>query len=156
MIPVLLGVSFVVFLLMYISPGDPAKMILGEMAEPEEIEALRETLGLNAGFWERYLNYMRDIILYGDLGISYTTREPVIVEVMERFPITLRLASSGVLVALCIGIPCGIIAATKQYSIFDHVATVLSLLGNSMPAFWMGILLILVFSVQLGLLPSSG
>ena len=123
MIPVLLGVSFVVFLLMYISPGDPAKMILGEMAEKGEIEALRETLGLNAGFWERYFNYMKDILLYGDLGISYVTREPVISEVMERFPVTLRLASSGVLVSLCIGVPCGIIAATKQYSVFDHVAT---------------------------------
>ena len=156
MIPVLLGVSFVVFLLMYISPGDPAKMILGEMAEKGEIEALRETLGLNAGFWERYFNYMKDILLYGDLGISYVTREPVISEVMERFPVTLRLASSGVLVSLCIGVPCGIIAATKQYSVFDHVATLLSLLGNAMPAFWMGILLILIFSVQLGWLPSSG
>lgn len=156
MIPVLLGVSFVVFLLMYISPGDPAKMILGEMAEKGEVEALRETLGLNAGFWERYFNYMKDILLYGDLGISYVTREPVISEVMERFPVTLRLASSGVLVSLCIGVPCGIIAATKQYSVFDHVATILSLLGNAMPAFWMGILLILVFSVQLGWLPSSG
>ena len=156
MIPVLLGVSFVVFLLMYISPGDPAKMILGEMAEAQEVEALRESLGLNNGFWERFFTYMKDIVLYGDLGISYTTREPVFTEVMERFPVTLRLASSGVLVALLIGVPCGIIAATRQYSIFDHVATVLSLLGNSMPAFWMGILLILVFSVQLGLLPSSG
>lgn len=156
MIPVLLGVSFVVFFLMYISPGDPAKMILGEMAEVQEVEALRESLGLNAGFWERYLQYMKDIILYGDLGISYATREPVLSEVMERFPITLRLASSGVLVALCIGVPCGIVAATKQYSIFDHVATVLSLLGNSMPAFWMGILLILIFSVSLGIFPSSG
>lgn len=156
MIPVLIGVSFVVFLLMYISPGDPAKMILGEMAEANEVEALRESLGLNDGFWERYLNYMKDIVLYGDLGISYVTREPVLSEVMERFPITLRLASSGVLVALLIGVPCGIIAATKQYSVFDHIATVLSLLGNAMPAFWMGILLILVFSVQLGWLPSSG
>ena len=146
MIPVLLGVSFVVFLLMYISPGDPAKMILGEMAEAQEVEALRESLGLNNGFWERFFTYMKDIVLYGDLGISYTTREPVFTEVMERFPVTLRLASSGVLVALLIGVPCGIIAATRQYSIFDHVATVLSLLGNSMPAFWMGI----------GLLPSSG
>lgn len=156
MIPVLLGVSFVVFLLMYISPGDPAKMILGEMAEAKEVEALRESLGLNAGFWERYFHYMKDIVLYGDLGISYATREPVLSEVLERFPITLKLASSGVLVALFIGVPCGIIAATRQYSIFDHAATVLSLLGNSMPAFWMGILLILVFSVHLGWLPSSG
>ena len=131
-------------------------MILGEMAEANEVEALRESLGLNDGFWERYLNYMKDIVLYGDLGISYVTREPVLSEVMERFPITLRLASSGVLVALLIGVPCGIIAATKQYSVFDHIATVLSLLGNAMPAFWMGILLILVFSVQLGWLPSSG
>ena len=156
MIPVLLGVSFVVFLLMYISPGDPAKMILGEMAEPEEIEALRETLGLNAGFWERYLNYMRDIILYGDLGISYTTREPVIVEVMERFPITLRLASSGVLVALCIGIPCGIIAATKQYSIFDKIGTFISLFGASAPSFWIAMVLVLFFSVKLKWLPPTG
>ena len=156
MIPVLLGVSFVVFLLMYISPGDPAKMILGEMAEAKEVEALRESLGLNAGFWERYLNYMKDIVLYGDLGISYATREPVLTEVMERFPITLRLASSGVLVSLCIGVPCGIIAATRQYSIFDQVASVLSLVGNSLPALWMGFVLFRVVSVQLGWLPSSG
>ena len=156
MIPVLLGVSFIVFVLMYISPGDPAKMILGEMAEPDEIEALREELGLNDGFFVRYIRYMKSIVLHGDLGLSYTTRRPVSTEVMECFPITLRLAASGVLVALLIGVPSGIVAATKQYSLFDNVVTILSLLGNAMPAFWTGILLILVFSVNLKLLPSSG
>ncbi len=156
MIPVLLGVSFIVFVLMYISPGDPAKMILGEMAEPDEIEALREELGLNDGFFVRYIRYMKGIVLHGDLGLSYTTRRPVSTEVMECFPITLRLAASGVLVALLIGVPSGIVAATKQYSLFDNAVTILSLLGNAMPAFWTGILLILVFSVNLKLLPSSG
>lgn len=156
MVPVLIGVSFIVFLLMYISPGDPAKMILGEMAEADEVEAMRESLGLNDSFFVRYVNYVEGIVLHGDLGISYATMRPVVSEVLQRFPITVRLASSGVLVALLIGIPCGIIAATKQYSVFDHTATVVALIGNSMPAFWMGILLILLFSVKTGLLPSSG
>ena len=156
MIPVLLGVSLIVFTLMYITPGDPAKVILGDMATPDDIAALRDELGLDDPFWTRYVNYIKGIVLHGDLGDSYATRKPVLGELLSRFPVTLRLASSGVLVALIIGIPAGIIASTKQYSVFDNIATVLALLGNSMPAFWMGLLLIIAFSVKLGWFPSSG
>jgi len=156
MIPVLLGVSLIVFTLMYITPGDPAKVILGDMATPDDIAALRDQLGLDDPFWTRYYNYIKAIVVHGDLGDSYATRKPVLGELLSRFPVTLRLASSGVLVALIIGIPAGIIASTKQYSVFDNIATVLALLGNSMPAFWMGLLLIIAFSVKLGWFPSSG
>ncbi len=110
MIPVLIGVSFIVFFLMYISPGDPAKMILGEMAQASDLEAMRQKLGLNDPFFIRYLHYLRDLVFHLDLGTSYSTMRPVSVEVLERFPVTLKLASTGVLVALLIGIPYGIFA----------------------------------------------
>ncbi|MCI5654297.1 MAG: ABC transporter permease [Lachnospiraceae bacterium] len=156
MIPVLFGVAFVIFTMLYFTPGDPAVQILGEGATPEAIAALREELGLNAPFVVRFFNYIKDLVWYGDLGISYSTNRPVIDEILSRFPTTLELAALSVLIATCIGVFCGIIAAVRQYSIFDNVATVVSLIGASMPNFWQGIMMILLFSVYLGWLPASG
>ena len=156
MIPVLFGVAFVIFTMLYFTPGDPAVQILGEGATPEAIAALREELGLNAPCVVRFFNYIKDLVWYGDLGISYSTNRPVIDEILSRFPTTLELAALSVLIATLIGVFCGIIAAVRQYSIFDNVATVVSLIGASMPNFWQGIMMILLFSVYLGWLPASG
>ncbi len=156
MIPVLFGVAFVIFTMLYFTPGDPAVQILGEGAASEAIAALREELGLNAPFVVRFFNYIKDLVWYGDLGISYSTNRPVIDEILSRFPTTLELAALSVLIATFIGVFCGIIAAVRQYSVFDSIATVVSLIGASMPNFWQGIMMILLFSVYLGWLPASG
>lgn len=156
MIPVLLGVSFLVFTLLYFTPGDPAAQILGEGASAEDIEALREQLGLNDPFFIRYFRYLWDLIVEHDMGVSYSSNRPVLDEILSRFPTTIRLAALSILIATLIGVTCGIIAAVKQYSIFDHVATAISLIGVSMPNFWQGMMMILLFSVYLGWLPASG
>lgn len=156
MIPVLIGVSLVVFTMVYFTPGDAAEMILGDMATPEDKELLREELKLNDPYIVRYLDYLKGLVTEGDLGTSYTTKRPVLDEVLERFPTTLKLAGLSILVASVIGIAAGIISATRQYSIFDNIATGLSLVGVSMPNFWQGLMLIIVFSVWFKWLPSSG
>ena len=156
MIPVLLGVSLIVFSMIYIAPGDPARIILGESASEEAIQDLRNEMGLNDSFVKQYLRYIKDIVTKGDLGTSYITRRSVTTEIMDRWPKTMLLASMSVALATLIGIPTGIISATKQYSIFDNLAMVLALVGVSMPNFWQGLVLIIVFSVHLALLPASG
>lgn len=156
MLPVLLGISFVIFTMMYFTPGDPARMLLGERAEESVVEELREEMGLNEPFLVRYGTYIKGIVTEGDFGISYSTKRPVLEEILDRFPTTLLLATLSITLALLIGIVAGVIAATKQYSIFDNLATGLSLLGVSMPTFWQGLMLIIVFAVWLRWLPASG
>lgn len=155
LLPVLLGVSFVVFSLLYFTPGDPARMILGEQAKQEQIEALREELGLNESFIVQFINYIGKAVR-GDLGISYATKDPVIDEILSVFPNTIRLAVSSICIAVIVGILFGIISAVKQYSIWDSLISIIAILGISMPVFWLGLLMILLFSVGLGWLPSSG
>ena len=156
MLPVLLGISFAIFTMMYFTPGDPARMLLGERAEESVVEELREEMGLNEPFLVRYGTYIKGIVTEGDFGISYSTKRPVLEEILDRFPTTLLLATLSITLALLIGIVAGVIAATKQYSIFDNLATGLSLLGVSMPTFWQGLMLIIVFAVWLRWLPASG
>ena len=156
MVPVLLGVTFIVFTLMYYSPGDPAKMILGETATEEQVEQLREEMGLNDPLLTQFANYVKGIILHFDFGRSYVTKQPVIKEILNRFPNTALLASLGVLVSVVIGMTCGVIAATRQYSVFDNVATAVSLLGVSIPSFWLGLMLMVLFAIKLNILPASG
>lgn len=156
LIPVLIGVSFIVFTLLYLTPGDPAKMMLGEQADAQAIETLREDLGLNDPFLVQYGNYLFKIVTKGDLGTSYSTNRPVLTEILEVFPNTLKLATAATVIAIVFGILFGIISAVKQYSILDSFITVLALLGISMPMFWIGLLMILLFSVKLGWLPPSG
>lgn len=156
MIPVMFGISFVIFTMMYFTPGDPARMLLGERAQEAQVQELRESMGLNDPFLVQYGRYIKGIITEGDFGTSYTTKRSVTDEILDRFPTTMLLASFSIIAALVIGIVCGIIAATKQYTIFDHIATAVSLLGVSMPTFWQGMMLIIVFSVVLGWLPPSG
>jgi peptide/nickel transport system permease protein len=156
MIPVLLGVSLVVFIMSYFTPGDPAVMILGDMATQEDIEMMHKELKLDEPFVVQYVNYVKNIVTKGDFGTSYTTKQPVLDELLARFPNTFKLAGLSVILSVLIGITVGIISATRQYSILDNVATALSFIGVSMPNFWQGMMLIIVFSVWLGWLPPSG
>ncbi|MBM7614614.1 nickel ABC transporter permease [Alkaliphilus hydrothermalis] len=155
LVPVMLGVTLIVFTMMHFTPGDPAKIMLGESAPEAEVIKLREELGLDDPFLVQFGRYVFNAV-QGDIGRSYTTNRPVAIEIMERFPSTLKLAALGVLVSVSLGIPTGIISATRQYSLFDNIAMVAALLGVSMPNFWQGLMLILFFSVQLKWFPSSG
>ena len=156
MIPVLLGVSLLIFTLLYFTPGDPATSILGDMATEEDKEIFREENGLNDPFVKRYVDYVTGIIFEGDLGTSYTTKQPVMTEILQRFPVSFALAAVSGVVATVIGVVCGIISATRQYSIFDNIITVISMIGVSMPGFWQGMMMIVIFSVYLGWFPPSG
>lgn len=155
LIPVLLGVTFIVFSIMYMTPGDPAQLILGESAPPEAVAELRADMGLEDPFIVQYGRFVVNAV-QGDFGKSYTTKRDVFSEIFARFPNTLKLAGVGVLLAIAIGVPVGIISATRQYSVLDNVSMIGALLGVSMPNFWLGLMLILFFSVNLGWLPSSG
>jgi len=155
LIPVLLGVSFLVFSIMSFTPGDPAQLILGESAPKTAVLALREEMGLNDPFLMQYGKFVLNAV-QGDFGRSYTSGREVFGEIFQRFPNTLILAVIGVIIAILIGIPVGIISATKQYSITDSVSMIAALLGVAMPNFWLGLMLILFFSVGLGWLPSGG
>lgn len=155
LIPVMIGISFILYSIMTLTPGDPARMILGDSASAEAVAQLREELGLNKGFLEGYFDYIINA-LHGDFGVSYRTREPVFKEVFARFPNTLRLASSAILISIILGILVGIVQAVHQYSLFDNVVNGITLIFTSMPDFWFGLILIIVFSVELGWLPASG
>lgn len=156
LIPVVIGVTFIVFTLLYITPGDPARIILGESAPEASVQELRTEMGLDKPFIVRYGNYLKDLFIKHDIGNSYVTKRPVFQELMSVVPSTLKLAVSSLVIAILIGIPIGIISAVKQYSIFDNVTMIFALIGISMPVFWLGLLLILFFSVKLRLLPASG
>ncbi|SKC79012.1 peptide/nickel transport system permease protein [Maledivibacter halophilus] len=154
-IPVILGITFIVFSIMSFSPGDPAKIILGDGATEEAVQQLRDELGLDDPFFVRYFNYVKNA-LKGDFGKSYRTNIPVYEEIFNRFPVTLRISFFSICIAAIVGIPIGIIAAVKRYSILDVSSMIFTLLLNSMPAFWLGLLLILFFSLKLDLLPATG
>lgn len=153
---VLMGVSLIVFTLLYFTPGDPAQMILGEAADAESIELLREEMGLNDSYIVQYGNYILNIVLHQDLGISYITNTPVMDEILEVFPNTIKLSFIAVCIAIITGTIFGVVSAVKQYSIIDNIVMVTALLGVSAPTFWIGVLMLLLFSVKLGWLPPSG
>ncbi len=155
MIPVLIGVTFIVFFIMSLTPGDPAAIILGDQASAETLALKRIELGLDKPLLVRYATYMANLVK-GDLGRSYRNQISVASQVWDKFPNTAILAVAGILVALLIGIPIGILSAKKQYTTMDNSAMVLSLVGVSMPNFWLGLLLSLFFALKLGWLPSQG
>ena len=155
MIPVLLGVTFIIFFILNLAPGDPAAMLLGDGAPQEAIDQLREEMGLNDPLMVRYLDFVRNL-LRGDMGISWRNRISVWEQVVDRFPNTIILAIAAIVVAVSMGIPLGIISAKNQYTFIDNTGVVLSLVGVSMHNFWLGLLLSLLFALHLGLLPSQG
>lgn len=156
LIPVLLGVSFIIFSLLYFTPGSPAEYMLGLDATEENIEALEEELGLNEPFLVQYANYVKNIVLHFDFGKSYTTKQSVTTELLARLPATVILAVLSIGFATIVGVVTGVISAVKQYSIFDKLATVFALTGVSMPNFWTGLMLIIAFAVHWKIFPPSG
>jgi len=155
LIPVILGLTFVVFTIMYMTPGDPAATILGNDYSEEASIWIRQELGLDKPFLVQYAKYVFKLI-QGDFGKSYVSREPVIVELGARFPNTVRLMVVSMVFCLSLALPIGIYAGTKPNTFFSNIAMVIALLGVSMPVFWTGLLLILLFSVNLRWLPPNG
>ena len=151
---VLLGVSFVVFGILFLT-GDPALVLLPPDASAEDVTKFRETMGFNDPFFVQYGRFLFGA-LRGDFGQSVRHGEPAFDLVMERMPATFELSGAALAIALCLAIPAGIVSAVRRNTVLDYVSTVVALLGQSMPTFWLGIMLILLFSVQLNLLPSSG
>ncbi|MCD8510545.1 MAG: ABC transporter permease [Bacillus sp. (in: Bacteria)] len=151
-IVVLFGISVFSFLLIHFVPGDPVKIMLGINATPESIENLRNHLGLNEPLWFQYGQYMANVF-QGDFGTSIKTGRPVLTEIVERFPETVKLAAVGLTIAVVIGITVGIIAAKYKDTFIDSLFTGFATLGISIPSFWLGLLLIIVFSVQLRWFP---
>lgn len=156
LLPVLVGVLAIVFIMNQLTPGDPARMLAGEMASEDVVEGIREELGLNDPALVQFARYVGKLVTQGDLGTSYQSRQPVSEEIFARLPVTLRLAAISMLLAIAIGIPVGVFSAVKQYSLWDRASMACSLIGVAMPTFWQGLLNILIFSVYLGWLPSSG
>jgi len=155
LLPVLLGVTFLVYLIISLTPGDVAAMMLGQGATKESVAALRHEMGLNDPIIIQYGRYLGRL-LHGDMGLSYATQKPVVDEILSRFPNTLALAFCSILVSIAISIPVGVISAVKQYSLVDNLGMVLALIGISMPSFWLGLILIIVFALGLGWFPSGG
>jgi peptide/nickel transport system permease protein len=154
-VPVLFGVSIVIFLLMKLIPGDAAQVLAGPSATRDEVELIREDLGLNEPLHIQYGKWLARAVR-GDLGRSIELRAPVTTMVLERFKNTAILAGASMLLAVAIGVSAGVISATRPLSLFDRLAMVGALFGNSMPTFWLGLVLILIFSLGLGLFPSNG
>jgi len=154
-LPTLLGIIILMFILVRVLPGDPARLIAGLEASEEDVERIRELLGLNKPLYLQFIDYFTSL-LRGDLGKSIKFGTPVINEIMARFPYTVQLAIVSELFAVLIGIPLGIISAINPYSKTGYISTVVSLIGSSMPIYWLGLMLIALFSVQLKILPSHG
>lgn len=155
LIPVLLGVSIIIFAIMRVFAPDPAGIVLGQHATEASMEEWREANGLNEPVVVQYVQYMKGV-LTGDFGNSYYTKKPVAKEIFSRFPATIELALCAILIASLLGILLGVISAVKKNSIVDYMSMIVSLIGVSMPIFWLGILLIILFSGVLGWLPPQG
>ncbi len=156
MIIVIIGVITIAFILNELTPGDAATIQAGGAGTPEEIAAIRQELGLDRPAIVRYGEYIFNLFTKFDFGKSLTTKQPVIKEIIARAPVTFTLAIASVILAVVIGIPLGIIAALKRSTIFDNISMAISLMGVSIPQFWLGLMLILAFSVKLGVLPATG
>jgi peptide/nickel transport system permease protein len=155
LVPILLGLSILLFLWIRALPGGPAESLLGERATPEAIEQIERTYGLDRPIWEQYWRYLQNL-LQGDLGTSIASRRPVTEEIQHRFPATIELAIAAMIFAVAFGVPLGFIAAKRHGSPVDHGSLLVSLLGISIPVFFLAILLKWVFAVELGLLPTIG
>lgn len=155
-IPVLFGATFLVFTIMYLTPGDPGSLILGMTAKQADIDALNHQLGADQPFFIQFFNYIKNIFTEFDFGTSYRTGLPVFDEILARFPTTFWLTLWSCLLSAVIGIVLGVISAVKQYSALDNVLTTSCMILSAVPGFWLALMLMLVFSLRLGLLPSNG
>ncbi|MEH7124051.1 ABC transporter permease [Bacillus sp. JJ1532] len=154
-IPVIFGVTLVVFLIMQMVPGDPAAILAGEGASKETIEQYRKDLGLDLPLHEQYINYIVNVF-QGDLGHSIKNKQPVLNEIMQRLPITIELAFFSILITIVLGMAAGIISAIKPYSLMDFLVMLIALLGISLPSFFFGLVMMYVFSIKLQILPVAG
>ncbi len=154
-IPVILGLSVIVFLVMKLIPGDPAQALLGSYATPDNVARINRALGLDRSWPEQYFIWIGNL-LQGDFGRSYILNRPVLDEVLERFGATLILAGAALVICSVLGILAGVASAVRQYGWTDRIVTFFVLIGISMPAFWLGLIFILLFAVQWRLLPASG
>ena len=154
LIPILIGVAVIVFLIVHLIPGDPAQTMLGERATDEALQRLREQMGLNDPLPVQFWRYVKDL-LRGDLGRSIMSNNPVSVELSQRFPATLELSFFAMVFAVVVGIPAGIFASVNQNSWFDNLSMLIALIGVSMPIFWLGLMFIWLFAVELGWFPPS-
>ena len=155
LIPIVIAVSFIVFFILDLAPGDPAKLLLGPLAPREAIEQLHKELGLDDPMLVRLGRYLWNA-LRGDFGNSYRTSTPVFKEVLPRFPATLTLAFWSVVVSVLFGIPLGILSAVRQYSKLDTISTVSAMFISSIPDFWLGLMLLIIFALRLGWFPTNG
>ena len=155
LIPTLLGVLVVTFLLLYVAPGDPVQAMVGERADPETLARLRAELHLDDPLYQQFGHYVGGVVR-GNLGTSYITRRPILRDLLERFPATLRLAAAAMLFAAIVGISVGILGAWRPGTWLDRVPTFGAYLGVSFPVYWVGLILILIFAVNLRWLPPSG
>ena len=151
----LLGVSIVVFVMVRAIPGDPAQILLGQAATPAQVAEVRDRLGLDEPLPVQYLVFIKGA-LTGDLGDSIVVGQPVTAVLLERFPATLELTLAALLLAVAVGVPVGVIAAVRQYSLLDKITSVVALTGVSMPVFWLALVLVVLFTVQIDLLPFPG
>lgn len=154
-IPVILGVTLIAFALIHLAPGDPVRTMLGQHATQQEIDEIRAKYGLDQPLYVQYFMWLGDV-LQGDLGRSILSHEQVTTEIASRFPNTIELAIAAMIFAIFVGVVAGIISATKQYSIADYSVMGIALFGISMPVFWLGIMLMMIFGVFLGWLPIGG
>jgi len=156
LVPILLGLSILLFLWIRALPGGPAESLLGERATPEAIEQIERVYGLDRPIHEQYLKYLENLVINRDLGTSISSRRPVTEEIGRRFPATIELALAAMVFAIALGIPLGFFAAKRYGSVFDHASLVTSLIGISIPVFFLAILLKYLFAVKLGWLPTIG
>lgn len=156
MIPVLLGVIIVIFAITYFTPGEPGYTVLGANATKEQIAEWHQQVGLDKPFFIQLFNYIKDIVTKWDFGKSFDNSQPVMEIIVVRLPVSLKLGIISTLIGVVIALPLGILAAVKQNSIYDYMSTVFALFGASMPGFWLGMILVILFAVTLKWLPTSG
>jgi peptide/nickel transport system permease protein len=154
-VPVLLGITVIVFLIMAMIPGDPATAILGSYATPENVERLNRQLGLDRPLWQQYFIWLGNL-LQGDFGRSFALNRPVLDEILDRFSATLILAGTAFMLCSVLGVAAGVVSAARQYGLADKAITFVVILGISVPSFFLGMMMILLFAVQLRWLPASG
>jgi len=154
--PVLFGVLLIVFTINYLTPGDPVVAVIGIDYTQEQYDAMEAQLGLDKPYLVQFFDYVKGVVTKFDLGTSYTNQRPVSEQILERMPLTLELGTIGIVIAIILGIPFGIISATKQYSLVDYSVTIFSLFFASMPNFWLALMLIIIFSLKLGWFPATG